>query len=81
MPSSEQIANCKADVKASFNNLIRGCYIRFEGSAANACARAYQSQSSDYIYNCEQTGTYPTIDVPINLPTPTPTPVVPIGYS
>lgn len=79
-PTSEQIASCIADVTVTFNSLMGGCYIKFEGSAADACSKAYQSQATSYRISCQQTGTHATINVPVTYQ-PTPTPLkVPIGY-
>lgn len=51
--SQVDIQKCKDDARAKYEDLIRGCYIRFQDSAANACARGYQGMSGTEIKQCE----------------------------
>lgn len=52
--SANEIQKCKDEVRTKYDNLIRGCYIRYEGSAANMCASGYQGQSSPEMIACEK---------------------------
>ena len=70
--SQEQIEKCISEVHEEAKNLIGGCYIQFQDSAANACARGRQSQSAAQISNCENYGTHTPINAYIQRdPTPT----------
>ena len=61
--TSEQIASCKAEVKTTFDNLMRGCYIKYQGSGADACSYAYQRLSGSYNISCSQTGTHASFPI------------------
>ena len=50
--SAEEIAKCRSEVTAQYQSLISGCYVRYEGSAANQCASGYQGQSSVAMKAC-----------------------------
>lgn len=52
--SAEDIQKCKDAVREKYDNLIRGCYVRYQGSAANMCAAGYQSQSGPEWAACEE---------------------------
>jgi len=52
--SAEDIQKCKDAVREKYDNLIRGCYVRYQGSAANMCASGYQSQSGPEWTACEK---------------------------
>ena len=51
--SQADIDKCKSEVKAKYDDLIRGCYIQYQGSASNMCANGYQELSSNEMKNCE----------------------------
>ncbi len=52
--STEEILRCKSEVRAKYEDLIRGCYIKYQDSAANACARGYQGLSGTESLACEK---------------------------
>lgn len=52
--SAEDVQKCKDAVREKYDNLIRGCYVRYQGSAANMCASGYQSQSGSEWVACEK---------------------------
>lgn len=51
--SQADIDACKAAVSAKYKSLISGCYIKYQGSASDACARGYQGQSGSEMAACE----------------------------
>jgi len=50
--SQADIDKCKNEVRAKYEDLIRGCYIITQDSAANVCARGYQDQSGTAMQQC-----------------------------
>lgn len=55
LPTHNQAAieRCKSDVREETTNLINGCYIKYQGSAADACARGVQGQQASKMVACE----------------------------
>lgn len=51
--SQTDIDKCKSEVREKYTNLINGCYVQYQGSAANMCANGYQGLSSNEMKNCE----------------------------
>lgn len=47
------IQACKDAVSEKYQNLIRGCYVKYQDSAADACARGYQGESGNESKDCE----------------------------
>lgn len=50
--SQADIDKCKSEVREKYTNLINGCYIQYQGSASDACARGYQNLSSSEMSAC-----------------------------
>lgn len=47
------IDRCKAQVREETTNLINGCYVKYQDSSAEACARGIQDQQAQKITACE----------------------------
>ena len=68
--SQSDIDRCKAEVRREIQSLTQGCYIKFQGSAAEGCVSIYQSRGSSQLANCEKYSTHTPIVDNIQPPTP-----------
>lgn len=47
------IKHCKNEVHSRYNDLVRGCSIKYQGSAVEACERAYNKEREKELQKCE----------------------------
>ncbi len=63
------IDNCKATVRSEVSSLVNGCYIKFQGSAAEGCEQTYRDRGATQTQNCITYGTSTPLTDTMPVPT------------
>ncbi|HSV94851.1 MAG TPA: hypothetical protein VLH94_02690 [Spirochaetia bacterium] len=67
--SQSVIDSCKSAVRSEVNSLVNGCYVKFQGSAAESCEQTYRDRGATQTQNCISYGTHTILTDTIQVPT------------